>query len=210
MEAFKMRILRVAVIIIVNVWIVLSAVGQTPISTGSQAASSQPVAAPSAPADTTPAPIWVTYHFFFFHVENLDRVAAEEDAKGKEGGKWRTHDQRAAGLSEEEGKILHQKAHDCNQEVNNTDAKLQARVRDFHGQIPNEQIHDIASLPELDQLWQQRIQIINSYVDRLRSMLGEESFQKLDSYVRSNFQPVKVHASGAPASVSKSNPGDPQ
>src|SRR5580765_6128817 len=177
-EIFQMRILRITAIAIVNIWIVLSAVGQAPTSTGLQASSSQSVPVPSAPADTTPAPIWVTYHFFFLHVENLDRVAAEEEAKGKEGYKWRTHDQRAAGLSEEEGKILRQKTHDCNREVNDVDAKFQAGVRDFHGQVPNEQVRDVAPLPELDQLLQQRIQIINSYVDRLRSMLGEESFQK--------------------------------
>src|SRR5437660_12724905 len=206
-----MRILRVMAIVIAHAWIVLPAVGQTPTSTGLQATSSQPVPVPSAPADTTPAPIWVTYHFFFLHVENLDKVAAEEEAKGKEGAKWRTHDQRAAGLSEEEGKILRQKAHDCNREVNEVDAKFQAGVQDFHGQVPNEQVRKVTPLPELDQLLQQRIQIINSSVDRLRSMLGEESFQKLDSYVRSNFQPVAVQTPDTPASVSKSkHPGDPQ
>ncbi|HZI58596.1 MAG TPA: hypothetical protein VFF39_17580 [Verrucomicrobiae bacterium] len=169
------------------------------------------VAVPQIPSDVSPLPAWVTYRFFFLHVANLDKVAAQEEANGKEGEKWRTHDQRVARLSEEEGKIVRQEAHDCNQEVSDMDAKIQAEASVFRTQYPTGRDRDILLPPELEYRWQQRIQIINSHIDQLRLMLGEDSFQKLDSYVHRDFEPVVMTVPDTPVPPAKDKPlGDIQ
>jgi hypothetical protein len=145
--------------------------------------------------DTQTDSAWTMYGLFFEHLASLDEVADEQAAAGNADAAtgWRTHEQHAAGLSDEEGKILKQAAYDCNQAVKNQDAKIQAAISAFHDQYPNGQFLSIPLPPELIQLDQDRIAIINSQIDQLRLGLGDESFQKLDSYIQANFQaPVQV------------------
>jgi len=139
-------------------------------------------------------------------VANLDRVAAQEEARGKDGDKWRTHDQRAAGLSEDEGTIVRQVAHDCNQAVSTMDAHIQMEASTLRTNNPTGQGRNTPLPATLEYRWQQRIQIITSHIDQLRSMLGEDSFQKLDGYVHREFEPNVMTVPGAPVLPAKDKP----
>lgn len=136
---------------------------------------------------------WKTYLFFFWHLDHLDRTADEQAKLGNESAAaaWRSHEQVVAGLEEPEGDALKQVAYDCLQALAEKDAEIQEAAADFRTQHPNGE-YLTAPLPaELHELWQERVQIIDQRIERLRSLLGEERFQTLDKYVRTNFVPVE-------------------
>ena len=138
------------------------------------------------------APTWVTYVFFFGHLEHLDQAADEQVALGNKSAavEWRTHEQVAAGLQAREGNLLKQVAYDCLQALEDKDLEIQAAVKAFHKQYPDGGFLT-APIPEkLQTLWQERIQIVEQQVGRLRSLLGEERFLALDGYIQSTFVPA--------------------
>jgi len=139
-------------------------------------------------------PASMIYQFFFLHVANLEQVAQTEHQKGNEkrAGRWRTYDQRAAGLNATEGRLVKQLALDCNKELKDQSQKLQTLVNDFHAQHPNGEFAKLPVPQEVVDMTEQGPRTIDSYIDRLRLELGEEPFKKLDSYVRTSFRPVSV------------------
>src|SRR5262245_25001962 len=66
--------------------------------------------------------------FFFQHLANLDAAADAAEAAGNppDASSWRSLDQRAAGLTDQEGAILKQVAYGCNQALRDHDAEVQA------------------------------------------------------------------------------------
>jgi len=133
----------------------------------------------------------VIYRFFFEHVENLDHVAEKLESEGKNGDGFRTHDQRLAGLTEDEGAMMKQVAYACNQAMKEQDAKVQAARKAYRTQSPGGGT-PTASAPEVTQALDERKEAINSYIAQLRAMLGESSFLKLDGYVKNLIQPTTV------------------
>lgn len=127
----------------------------------------------------------VVYRFFFAHLENLDRVASQLEAAGKDGKGWRSHEQRAAGLSADEGAALKRVAADCNLAVKQHRARMRAALAARPGRGKSFQ----EPSPELRQLAQDGEQIVDRRIEELRSRLGEPAFQKLDSYLRKSFKP---------------------
>jgi hypothetical protein len=151
-------------------------------------------------------PPYVIYRFFFLHLDNLDQVALQEEAKGNSGDGWRIHEQRAAQLNEEEGKILKQAAYDCNKAITELEEKERSIIIAFQSQHPNGESLTLPPPPELLSLQNERIAIISSHVDDLRVQLGPDAFKKLDDYVQSKFNNV---GPSAPAPENK-RPGGPQ
>jgi len=139
-------------------------------------------------ADAQPVPDHVIYLLYFRHLANLDQVAAQREAEGKEGRGWRSHEQRAAGLSEEEGNILKQVAYDCIQAVTEVDKKIQNVIANFHAQHPQGEYLRVPPPPELTQLEEEKMQTINLHIEQLESRLGEDAFKKLTSHVSNNFK----------------------
>jgi len=146
-------------------------------------------------------PDYVTYRFFFTHLANLGQLADTLEKAGKDGSKWRTHDQHAAGLSDAEGQILTQVAQDCNQSLKTEDTKIQASITAFHNQFPNGQFVHVSAPPELSQFENEKIQAINTHIEQLKSQLGQDSFNKLDTYVKSTFKPAIVTLPAGAASA---------
>lgn len=144
--------------------------------------------------DVRSTPAWMTYSFFFKHLENLERAADKQAALGNESSAaaWRTHEQLAAGLDASEARVLKEVAHDCIQAVEAKDEKIQALAAALHTQRAGEALLAATTPPELDALWQERIEIIDQQIYRLRALLGEERFLALDSYIRANFTPVVI------------------
>jgi hypothetical protein len=148
----------------------------------------------ASPPASRAAPPWVTYLFFFSHLDFLDRAADKEDAarNPQAAADWRNHEQLAAGLDARQGALMKQAARECLKAMEAKDAEIQKLIRDFREQHPNGAFLKAQPPPELEALWQQRIAIVDGQVDRLRSLLGDEGFHKLDSYVRANFIPTVV------------------
>jgi hypothetical protein len=151
-------------------------------------------ASTAAPPASRAAPPWVTYLFFFSHLDFLDRAAIKEEAarNPQAAADWRNHEQLAAGLDARQGALLKQVANECLEALKTKDAEIQKAIKAFHEQYPDGAFLKAQIPPELHALWQQRVAIVDGQVDRLRSLLGDEGFRKLDSYVRANFIPTVV------------------
>lgn len=182
-----------------------------PIQNSSQSSSSSAMASlganaeaedleaedPEAPPPAAPlarsAPDWVTYLFFFSHLDALERAAEEDEARGdlQAAKEWRTHEQLAAGLDERQGALLKQVAAECLEAVEAKDEQIQKGLEAFREEHPNGAHLQAHLPPELKVLWQQRINFIERQIGRLQSLLGDD-FHKLDSYIRANFVPVVV------------------
>jgi hypothetical protein len=141
-----------------------------------------------------------TYSFFFSHLDHLDQEADRQAALGNEQAatEWRTYEQLAAGLNAHQGKLLKQVAHDCNQALEKKDREIRALVKAFRDQHPNGAFLKAPPPPELEVLWQGRLQIIDQHIAQLRSLLGEERFLYLDAYVHSAFASDQVSRVTAP------------
>lgn len=119
----------------------------------------------------------------------LDRFADREERAGRHDSalRWRTYDQAALGINDAEGEILKEIEQDCNHAVRESDNKATAAIRNFRAKSGGDVT---APLPgEILQMVGERETIMNSCIERLREALGNSSFQKLDHYVQSSFQP---------------------
>ncbi len=141
-----------------------------------------------SPIEAQPAPDHVVYLIYFRHLANLDQVAAQREAEGKDGGGWRSHEQRAASLSEEEGYTLKRIAYDCLQSVAEVDKKIQSVVAAFHTQHPQGEYLKSGVPPELVQLEKEKTEIINAHIDQLKLLLGNRPFDKLARHIAKHFK----------------------
>jgi hypothetical protein len=138
--------------------------------------------------DSQPIPDYVLYRFFFAHLENLDRIASQLEAAGKDGQGWRSHEQRAAGLGAEEGAILKQVAAGCNLALEKQRATIKAAIAKAGPSLQEPSA-------ELRQLGEEEERIVAQRVARLRSRLGEAAFQQLDRYLQQSFRAkIKMQA----------------
>jgi hypothetical protein len=180
-----------------------------PVSLESGAPGALPPDSTHPPKPLQKTPVWVTYVFFFGHLEHLDQAADEQVALGNKSAaaQWRTHEQVAAGLEAREGNLLKQVAYDCLQALEDKDVEIQAAVQAFHKQYPDGGFLT-APIPEkLNTLWQERIQIVEQQIGRLRSLLGAERFLALDGYIRSTFVPAIKSPAAADATAAENAGG---
>jgi hypothetical protein len=151
-------------------------------------------AAARTETDADPDLELATYRFFFGHLATLDRVATRLEAAGKDGLPFRTHDQRAAGLSREDGVLLKHVAYDCLRQLAEQDAKVRAAIAAFRAQNAAPDLRTIEAHPEFAELDRETALIISSHIDALRSQLGSKAFGKVDAYVHASFHPVEQPA----------------
>jgi len=129
----------------------------------------------------------VLFEFLFSNISDFNRFADSDDKAGKHSSaaRWRTHDQRAAGLNDAEGQILQETALDCLRALKEQDAKIHTFLEKDRAQATPGVMGPPP--PELIQLVEERKKIVSNHVDRLREALGDASFNKLDTYVHSSF-----------------------
>jgi hypothetical protein len=105
----------------------------------------------------------------------------EEIGNFKMAASYRTEFQRSAGLSDAEGEVLQEIAHDCNCAVREQDAKLRAFGEKFRAQfVPGATVTVPA---ESIQMFEYRKTIITDHIERLRLALGDTAFKKLETNV---------------------------
>jgi hypothetical protein len=172
-----------------------------------QAAPGATAVNPVTPAENGPTPAeqksneYMTYRMYFSHILTVDKIATKLESEGKNEQELRSQDQRESGLTEEEWAIVKQAALDCDQALK---GQLSRTLLVTHGEAPAEGTQPQESTETAAQLIQRRRAIlksdvspgdapnpvigsedvIRSYVAQLRQTLGDESFAKLDKYVR--------------------------
>jgi hypothetical protein len=139
-----------------------------------------------------PAPIAedARYRAFFKLIAAIDEFADKLEKEGKPDAAkaWRTHLQRGAGLSEEEGVLMKEIAFDFNQAQASKTVELKAAIAALRIQHAGSVSPQASLTPELAQLEADRQQILNSHLDQLKSQLGAQSFSKLDAYTQDLFK----------------------
>ncbi len=159
---------------------------------------------PVAWAQTVEPPSPSEFLIFFLHLANLDAAADRALAKGNPNASaWKSFDQRAAGLTDDQGTIIKEVAYACNQALSDHDAAIQKAAALSAG----EPTVTISADPPIG-----RMDIVGAAVEELQSRLGEEVFQTLVSYVHAAFAPglkeVSVSPATAPTESVPSESGD--
>jgi len=132
----------------------------------------------------------------------LDRVGADLEKQGKDGGDFKDHFQRKLGFSDAEFALVRAAALRLEARLNEQDAKAKAIIDAIHSQHPK-QLSSPAELPpfppELAQMQKERDAIINHEVDNLRASLGAKQAAKLDGLVQNDFaRDMKIENIGPP------------
>jgi len=131
------------------------------------AAKAQTIADPGSQPptiDVSATPDLLEFFFFFRHLASLDAAADDAVAEGNlDASQWKSHDQRAAGLTDEQGVILKAVAYACNQTLSDPTISPDRPAG--------------------------RMAIVSAAMSELRSRLGEETFQTLAQYVHASLGP---------------------
>jgi hypothetical protein len=137
---------------------------------------------------TTSVPLSVRYRFFFRHVETMDAVAADMDKRLQDSTMWRSHDQRASGLTVDEWNFVHATALKCRANLGKNDTAIQELLAKQSVNLPNSSQE---SDPTLTNLREQRTLIVESAIAAIQKGLGDVAFTKLTQYITAAF-PVAV------------------
>jgi hypothetical protein len=149
---------------------------QTGTSDGSAQTTGQPPA-------TQPSPDYILYDMFFRHAKAMDQVAAKQEADGESGDDFRNLDWKRSGLTEDEGATMKQIAYDCLRELDDLSQQMRARILAAGGD-PDCRCTHSAPAGSVAPPYESRRQIIEDHIALLKVRLGDESFAKLDHYVR--------------------------
>lgn len=160
-----------------------------PALSQTKSASPSPVAVPEQ-TNNQPLPNLARYRLFFKHVVAMQQLADDREKAGntKSAEGWRTHDQRLAGLTQEEGNLLKQVATECVNGLSERDteiAKIYSGARSSGGPSSS----DLGTLRELRA---EKETVLQSHIDSIRVALGESSFSKLDTYVTALFNSATI------------------
>ncbi len=135
-----------------------------------------------------PLPEWFLYRHAFHDVVMFKKKADAAEQQGIDRSNLRLLVAQKGGLDEAQAKILEAIAVQCEKDVAAQDAKAKVIINAFRAQHPfgivNKTLPIAPPPPELDSLWQQRIQIILAARDQLRNQLGEGAFGKFDQALK--------------------------
>ena len=128
---------------------------------------------------------YVYFETFFYMIGAHNRWAEQAEKAGKleEAALLRTNYQKEIGLTDAEGEVLQEIAHDCNCTVNELDDKMNAVSEKFRAQIVPGATVTIPA--EIYQIFEDRKKIVIGHVEQLRLALGDTSFKKLETYILS-------------------------
>ena len=158
----------------------------------------------SGAAQTTAVPDNVVYGIFFRQIAAFNAKADEVERQGGDGRSLRRHFARIAGLNDAESELLDRIAADYIREVGIIEARQRAMVDAFHirypgGQMPHGEPRERpAAYHELNL---ERDQLYLRMRDQLQTVLGAETFVRLDTAMRSKIAGNPQSILGAPAPV---------
>ncbi len=138
----------------------------------------------TAPQVNEAAPDHVIYGLLFERVVSVKKKIRELQGQGRIARKPTYALQKEAQLSEAQAEALEGIAFACREEVARQDEKAKTSISAYRAQFPNGKIPDGVTPPppppELKVMWEERNAMILRARDRLRTVLGEESFRRFD------------------------------
>jgi hypothetical protein len=159
------------------IWLPLALVVTLPIQ------SQTPPANPSVETDTgktatgsaLPVPDHVLYEFFFRRVAGYEDLARKWEAEGKSGAPARNKLQEKAKLAAWEANLIETVAAEFRERIDALRAEAGVTAKQSAGSLSTAQISELNA---------QRLQLVESYISRLRDPLGAARFQYVDAFVR--------------------------
>jgi|SRR5579859_7264673 len=137
-------------------------------------------------------PTHILYRHFLAYQSHLDRAAAAAAEQGKNASDLRNHFQQRLGFSDSQFAFVRAAAVKMDADLAPIDAKARAIIDAVHKQHPGP-LKSRADLPpvppELEQLQQQRDQLIKNEVTALKTALGPKDAAKLDALLQNDFAP---------------------
>jgi hypothetical protein len=160
---------------------------------------------PSVPVDTSPTEqsvpseantaVQVTqemldnamFQMYFSHVATADQIASKLESDGKDESAFRAHDQREAGLTENEGAIVHQVALDYVKALKDLSTEREAARAAVHDARPVNAVSVNKSTSGESQTSSTARDILNEHISQLQQQLDADSYAKLYKYVKKLF-----------------------
>lgn len=175
-------------------------------------ASSTPI--PHARASTR-APLPRLYWHFLDYQRFLDRRADELEKKGQSGTETRETLQRKLGFNTYQLTLIREAAQKMADDLKQKDAQAKAVIDEFRKEYPPDQPLTgplPPPPPELAKLQQEREDLIEQHVATLKTELGPDASQKLDSFLLKEFAKTVTTrpVSAGPSSASPQATGQAQ
>jgi len=140
------------------------------------------------PPQPVPVPDWFVYRHAFHDVVMFKNRADAAVKQGIDRSNLRRLVAQKGSLNDEQGEVLERIAIQCEKDVAKQDAKAKVLIKAYQAQFPNNIINNSLPVPappsQLDDLWQERIEMILAARDQLRNALGDQAFFKFDAALR--------------------------
>ena len=123
----------------------------------------------------------------------LKRKADEVEKKGNDAMQFRAHFKRKAELSDEEARVLDEVASQYDEQEKLLDARAKPIIDAYKAQYPGGEVPQgqkpAPPPPELRSLSQERDALALRSRDQLRARLGDEGFNRFDTFVKAHVAP---------------------
>jgi hypothetical protein len=144
-------------------------------------------------------PKHVAYGLFFGEMMALKKKAAEREKQGIKAEAMRNFHKSRAKLSDHESQVLDAVASDCNDKVVKLNDQARTIINRERARHPNGKLKDGEALPtppaDLLQLEDRRTQTLLDARERLRSMLGQKAFDRIDTFIQHD---IEARTKGSP------------
>jgi hypothetical protein len=177
---------------------------------------------PSGPAQSNPhggipsqaqsqdVPQYVIYSQVFRHIKELNRKADEEESQGRNGENFRKLYKQMANLDEVQASQLDQIAKETTDEIEKLNVRAKQIIAEIRAKHPDGKLAQ-GELPptppaELGELSAKRRDVILQARERIRSVFGDNEFQKFDRFLQEHMKPA-IRPLGNPGTQPTGAPG---
>lgn len=149
-------------------------------------------------------PEHVVYGQVFRHIKELHRKADEEERQGRDGARFRRLYKEMAKLDDRQAALLDEIAARTNGEIEKLDRRAMKIIGDLRAKHPEGKLAPGEQPPappaELAELSAARRDRISEARERLRSVFGEQEFERFNQFVRERVRPGirRLNDAGAP------------
>jgi hypothetical protein len=137
-------------------------------------------------------PTHIAYGLFFGEMLAVKNKAAEREKQGIKSDAMREFHKSRAKLSDYEAIVLDQVASECNEKVIKLNDQARATINRERARHPHGRLKEGESLPmppaTLLQLEEQRKETLLNARERLRTMLGQPDFDRIDNFIQEDIE----------------------